>query len=629
VLEADATTLRVLRPRAVWTYHGVDQPYGPSGQSTVYTDVVKHQSGTSQAQSTSRAGVKIASLPSAASASASVTEQASNLFNTGADSSTVQASAGSVTEPASLQPVSSIAADHSDGLQLRSPVLINDQYTLYDRHFDDGGTDVDGDGIKDALDVAIWNRVIGAETITLPNRRQIQAIRVDTTLRERVTFSKTGLYSDTVDVVQRRWYAKGLGIVQMQLEQPGPNVPSVHQITTEQLDTWDGLTEGMGYLPVQDVVVPSGESAGQTILYEIGAVPFDDHAVVLGSAPSQTNLAAGFTLNAFDLRGVLLSSYNYRNPPPPTNFFDAEALLRLGNELRVFGLNNDGIVMQGFDANGQHQTLQTTLLIPGSSLTFDSYSPHVLVASTGNRFWLLWLKTNYDQSGGFVSLDLRLQQFDAAGNAIGAALVLAPDGHATQLKLAADAQHVFAVWEDGQSQYYAVADAVTGALLANKTVSPSTPDSYIGLQPYAAGGALLLTYESDTLFRAAAAVALDASFDPIRSSTGSLGNELLGADWLPPSNGVFTSGTMPGHVNLAFNALVTLWPVDGLDTTSVAYVTDLSPGSGALASTGTFTLLAQVPNFNQNAIIPFSDRLLLIGTKAGGGLVSTVVWRAP
>jgi hypothetical protein len=45
VLYADAAALRVLRERAVWTYHGVDQKRGAASsaaETIAYTNVVKH-----------------------------------------------------------------------------------------------------------------------------------------------------------------------------------------------------------------------------------------------------------------------------------------------------------------------------------------------------------------------------------------------------------------------------------------------------------------------------------------------------------------------------------------------------------------------------------------------------------
>jgi hypothetical protein len=613
VLEADAAALRVLRPAAVWTYHGVDVPYGNQGLPTIYTNVVTHTG-----------------------APVGVSEHSSNLFNSGADVSNVQAAAGTVKVPGTVQPVSGIGPDAIDGLELRSPVRTDDLYAIYDKHFDDGGQDFDGDGIHESLDVAIWARVVGAEVVDLAHRRQVRAIRVDTTLNERVLYSKSGTYSNVVEIVRRTWYAKGIGIVKMQLDQPGPNIPSVRQVTTEVLDTWDGLTEGVGYLPVQ-TAVPGSTMGSVSISAPIGAAAFDDHAVVMSYIPDAI-LAEGVRFTMIDFKGRVLSSVDQHGMNVASQRFLPNQLLRVGGELRLIVTVNDGLALLGFDATGNSLTRPLTMLLPGAAFAANADGQTVQAAAVGSRIWLMWLSPNVDAQGNSSAGDLKLQQFDASGTPIGSPSILEGgivNGALRSIQLSAASDRTIATWGIGSNtggQRYAVADSASGALITVKSLLPAAPAQtgypfYYGLQPLALGSGLALAYLSDSSSGAVAGVELDASFDPIRSVSGTLGNEVLSQSWTLPTYYPALTATGLGRIWIGIDGSAKLWPEDS-QATPVQQLSELTPGAGALASTGSLKLLAQVPDFRAYFVLPYSDRLLVFGTRSTD-LVTTVVWRQP
>jgi hypothetical protein len=158
----------------------------------------------------------------------------------------------------------------------------------------------------------LYSRVAGAETLDLPNRLQVRTVRVDTTMRVRATFSKTGTATPVYESVQQVWYAPGIGVVKTRAEQPsdaGPAQPN--RIVTEALQNWDGdVSEGLGHLPpVDGIVREDGASLSYPMpLAAIDAAGFDDHAVVL--APTAD--AGTVNLVQLDQRGNLAVQTPYR-----------------------------------------------------------------------------------------------------------------------------------------------------------------------------------------------------------------------------------------------------------------------------------------------------------------------------
>ena len=193
-LEADATVLRPLAAGASWQYHGVLR--------RLSSEVALNTYANSKSQSAQATGFA---------------ETQSNAANTGVDTSTLRVNDGRIEVPIDLE-LPGRAPESLVGIELRSPVRVGDQYVSFDRRIADI-PDRDGDGRADALDAALYARVIGRELVELPTLPAVQAVRVEFTTAVRVRFSRDGSTSPVDLTVQRIWYARGLGVVRMQLEE--------------------------------------------------------------------------------------------------------------------------------------------------------------------------------------------------------------------------------------------------------------------------------------------------------------------------------------------------------------------------------------------------------------------------
>lgn len=618
VLAADATTLVVQRPGATWTYHGTDAPYGPAQSVTTYVNVVTH-----------------------VQASGGVTEHSTNLFNGGADDTSQSLAAGTLSTPDTIQADPNQAPEPVTITELRSPVRTGDQVTVFDRRVADSGYDYDGDGKNDAIDVAIWTRVVGTEVIDLPNRPGTIAVRVDTSESQRVHYSASGTTSDVYTAVRSVWYAQGLGVVQSRLDTWGATTTSVRAITTETLDTWDGLTEGLGYKPTTALVVPAGESAGQAVPAAIDVARFDDHAVLMSYIPGAVQVE-GITLTSLDRDGHVLSSTNQHSTALVGAWMTPQKLLRVGNELRLVTMLDSGMTLVGLDAQGQARTLAPTVLVPNPGWVSDVDGENCQSAVGGDRIWLMWLARREDTNGNTLG-DLTLQSFDASGQPMTSPVVLLAGANPQaigQMRIAAASDRAIASWSvlgNGGYQSYAVADSSTGAVLATKRLTPApvatanvSAPAYARLTPLALGPGLALVFDSDTTWGELAGVALDGSFDVVRATAGAtLGSEVISPAWMEPVPDPAVVTAFAGDVLLATAGNVQVWP-DDAQTTRVTTVSELAPAGGALAATAP-ALLARVPVPGGDFLVPWSDRLLLISSPGyqGGTASSTVVWRRP
>lgn len=244
-LSADAAPLRPLRDGAVWSYRGVRQP-SPAGTAVRYVTSTRH---------------------AASGSSGSVVETTSNGGNDGPESTTVILQAGRIGWTDRIGPFGTSAAENVEFVELRSPVRTGDQYTIHNRRYADGAGDVDSDGRADALDLVIYGRVIGTETVSLENLPSVDAVRVDLVSRARVVPSRTGVPGAPVETVVSTWYARGIGIVRQRLSAPNDAGTGTETID-ETLSSFDGVSIGFGALqPFQQTTVPldSPDLAGATL----------------------------------------------------------------------------------------------------------------------------------------------------------------------------------------------------------------------------------------------------------------------------------------------------------------------------------------------------------------------------
>jgi hypothetical protein len=205
-LVSDATALRPLIPNGVWTYQGTES--GAGAPSVTYTNTVTHQ----------------------AAAGGAVSESGTNQANLGSYTQSVSHRSGEVHISSTLD-LGNGQSETADQLELRSPVRVNDQVTILDAGGLDLGSDLDGDGRNELLDIASYSRVIGQETIDLVNNPGISAVRVTTFVvaRVRATRGQSGTDTSTVDT----WYAQGIGIVRINTDLP--TTTGARRLTSETL----------------------------------------------------------------------------------------------------------------------------------------------------------------------------------------------------------------------------------------------------------------------------------------------------------------------------------------------------------------------------------------------------------
>jgi hypothetical protein len=234
-LYADATVLRPLVAGARWTYQGTMQlNLEPLATSEAYVDVITHTKD-----------------------STGVRETADNLDNAGSTEQRVYHEAGSVRNVADVDLGNGISLP-VDTLELRSPVRVNDQYTVFDQRLKTG-TDFDEDGVNDAVELGVYSRVVGQVLKDVGALHQASVVTVSTTYRMRAKFSKSGNYSDVVTLAQTTEYVSGLGVVLRRFDAPGAE-EGLRDLTTETLVGWDGIQYAAGTISAPMVATLSTKS---------------------------------------------------------------------------------------------------------------------------------------------------------------------------------------------------------------------------------------------------------------------------------------------------------------------------------------------------------------------------------
>jgi hypothetical protein len=596
VLYTDASVLRPQRAGAVWHYRGTDRPYGAGSAPTIYTnDVMQVQAGAGPA------------------------EQSSDPLHTGPDTSGLTVNAGAVATSSTLD--FSGTPEVVSLMELRSPVRVNDQFTVFERHYDDAGTDYDFDGKHDSLDVAMYALVIGQEQIDLQNARGVLATRVDTVLLARVRYSSKGAYSDVVQFTQSRWYAPGIGIVRTRGDQPGPNILTTRHVTDESLVTWDGLTGGLGPMAIVNGTVPSGPSAGKALTTPLDAVAFSDHALVVTD-----NFDNTFALSQLDLRGNVQLSTNFSK-----NGLVISRLVRTGNEARLIAYDNTGLWMLPFGSSGAAQLSAPVLLAGGTVVkSVDAIGPQA--GSNSTALWAMWLE-QYDLGGGHWVVDIKARAFAASGQPVGPAVLLAggvPAGAVYHPVLSVSNDRVLASWQAMEAgtlvTHLALIDAGAPALLAQSTLAGAAQEAVL---PLSDAGRLYAIWDLGPADGRLVGVALDALLNPILPIGQAAGDQFITPTWLQRSEGYERiAGDNAGAVVIAHATYGTYWPEDSLDST-FTNVSEITAPSGQPLAATTPRLLGRVPSeFGLLQIeLVFGDRVLLLGGTRNNTLTAVPVWR--
>src|ERR1043165_312316 len=197
--------------------------------------------------------------------------------------------------------------------QLRAPVRVDDQWTILERRFTDTAIDVDGDKRTDAVDVALYARVSGEESVALPRMVAVKAVRVDTKLLVRVVPSSTGTPGEVTTLEISDWYAPGLGLVQERTRAPLPN-STVLRETTEVLLGYDIGSDGGGIALYRSAQVPA---TAQSMAGEL--LPEADKIVAVGEVgnevllfqQSSASTASDLIVSRLDRNGRVLDTVRH------------------------------------------------------------------------------------------------------------------------------------------------------------------------------------------------------------------------------------------------------------------------------------------------------------------------------
>jgi hypothetical protein len=604
VLVEQASELRPLRPGATWIYRGAVQ--------AAYQGIVEYTNVVTQASSGS-----------------SVTEQSSDALGEGSDSSDVRLVAGSIRTNLSLAELG--VAETVDAVLLRSPVRALDQVTHFDRRVSGAISDLDGDGNAEALDLAIYSVVVGQETLDLASRRAVPAVRVDTVSLARARGSRDGTLSEVVRAVKSTWYAQGVGVVKTSVDVPSLNTPAARDLTVEELDFWDGLTEGLGAAPVKSILRPAAQPGPALLGGPAAATAIGDGLLMLTRAsPSD---ASQFSMSRLDASGSALTTVDFQAP----GFFGGQAiqLLRLGDEARLVYLHDATTSILGFDESANRTTAGDASLDMGVALANSSGSPFV-AAATANSIWILWLRQrDFDLEGPF-SADLMMAGFTADGSPVAppAALVTQVDSRLlASIAVGGGGDRLLVTWRQAESfggattTHYVALDA-TGAVLGRRQIDG---DLFFKPRVTAAGAMYLCWVPGYT--GPVAAVRLDASYEPVRAVAGPLANEIVSPDWAGFIFGYDSFGCEidESRIALVGGEVTRRWPWEN-NSNALASMVDVSlpPASApALATNAQRIARFESASLLNTTSVVLSERVLTLGANTGGQTAVVMAWRPP
>jgi hypothetical protein len=610
VLYQDVALLRMLSHPGTRTYRGTDDADGFRSTPFGYTNKV--------------------SL--AVADGGRYTEQHTNLFNGGAST----LGALRIENGAVLAGVQIAFREGGPKLtelltELRGPVRAGDQFGTFERKNVDIGVDLDGDRINETATVAQYSRVMGNTQLSLSIRENITALRVFTRLMVQVTLSTTKVPGAVQESVRNTWYAPGLGIVRQTLEQPNPVAGKPARFVVEQLEEWDGGTEGLGALPTQVPLAPASTAfAGERLQFPQAVAGFPTHAVVAASIADR-QISRGIVLAQIDPRGAIVAARDYALSElfPGADFMLELRLIPHGNFLRMMARLDDGTVrMAHFDATGQQIVRAPTSFgaeSPGAT-DFEGLSYRMT-----DSFFLTRLRANVFPDGTPYKAAYVTRVDALGGMLMMPAEVIEP--------VAAQIHNLTVAEEPGVAGYSWREVTAQGSVRRLATVSlnitPGQPvvrrqtlalpadtcldAEMVGLQP----GLAITCW--DPVSGALSAARLDADGNPVLGQNGTVATEgIIGA---PPSYSRPSVLGVKGELHVAAVQDRTLPGEPG--SSRFLAVVRTNAGSGRLNG-ATPVVLARVrdlPGRVRN-MVQVGNRLMLIGIDSNFYMSTTPVWLA-
>ncbi|WP_431262851.1 hypothetical protein ACQ859_22575 [Roseateles chitinivorans] len=590
----DAAVLRPLIVDAAWHYRGIETQAN-AASPILYDTTTQHL----------------------ANGTGKVFETATNAGNRGADQVTLRVESGTVTadEGLDLAPGLRVLIQRTE---LKSPVRAGEQYNIHDRRIEDVGIDVDGDRRNDAMDVAVYARVVGWDTVALPSLPSVRALRVDTTLLTRVRGTVTNLWSDVTRIETKAWFAEGLGMVQLQSDVPAMNGKGATR-TVETLLGFDGGSIGLGAsaaidlrVPLTSATFPGGWISASDL---VAAIPMDDQALLF-----ESRLGGELAVYRMNARGSITGVHHHlgQNAQPRMARY-----ARVGSEVLV--VSDEHPALRRFDANGQ--LIGTVDTLP---LSRPGRSDAMLLQAVayGQSLGLLWSRKSADGS----RVELVMGRFASDGTPAGTEVVIftGADVHADARAsaLGASGGRMVATWAGRQTFGNAVDIGVAAwapdsgelkqLVLANAVLNSSqVAPTVVSLQE---GVALLwgrALANGDPL-PDAAGVRLDAQFNPVRGAAG-IDEEILRGLPGSPINGRAPAFQTQGQRIVGWvNRVEPIWP----DLPSDPYRMDFTRvswwevGPGALSGAQVKSIRVGRGGEGANAapvLLTLGDRLLMLG----------------
>ncbi|MEO8056888.1 MAG: hypothetical protein ABI671_01090 [Burkholderiales bacterium] len=608
-LHVDATVLRPARSGATWTYRG------QSSSSSEATPVVYRTETTQLATATG------------------VDESATNSGAAGPASARIRIANGTIGYLSLFDFAGKGQIESVEFVELRSPVVQGDQYTIFDHHYADTDIDADGDMKPDALDVGIYARVVGQETLTLPNLPSLAAVRVDTTLALRLQASSTGEFSPVFRATVSTWYAKGIGPVRQLTQTPTPDGGDT-AVTDELLVAWDGLSEGFGAMASTSAVVPAsnpvlpGATLPGGLQGFIRAFGFDDQALVFSRSVAGSS---GIVVSRLDLRGRVIDAQLHESLA--LNDRTGSLVMHPAGVLYLEPLSSSNtaqVALTGFDRNGNLMGAPGAVSIDLGGGRFVPTLQRFSTATDGATLWILWARSYVQVGQGFVN-ELVLQAFDTAGNPLAPETVV-DAGPTLVFALTAGSGKVLLNWVRPSPAgtfdvLYAIGSVSSGSLDARSLVT-GLPASNVFVAPFLLpeGGALLWpsALGSGAVLPATAGVRLDGSYAVLRSASGGLDAELLAGVSTYDSNTPAPAAVGP-RIVMSATVRGNLWPDEPGNEQNLHVVNWFDAGSGPLASTPVRTVRSEAGDLGQSfAQLVWPDRTMLFG--GDYQLKTTVVW---
>jgi hypothetical protein len=597
-LYADARVLRPMQDGDTWSYRGTATAY--TGATPVAYLTTTAQSGTS---------------------ATGATETMSNSDNTGPGSDPLSEVNGVVGSTQSVDFTGKGNPQLVNFIELRSPVQQGDQYTILDQHFTDTAIDADGDGKADALDLAIYARVAGMETVNLPNLPAMQAVRVDSFVLSRVTYSSNGQFSPIVQASTQAWYVDGVGIVRQTASVPSKTSGGV-ATTDEQVTAWDGITAGLGAMQPVAAVIPatSGVFPGQrlpTAVMPPYAFPFQDHALVLTPTPGFASLDT--IASVVDLRGNVTTSTLV---PGLTLSGDKTVVAVSGG---VVSLNPGGTITNAaydltrIDAEGALIGAVRGATVDLSGGHVSSSVSRLAAAGDGTTLWLFWGRSYYDPGNGAVpGYETVLRPFSLDGAAL-APEMLVETSDSGDLQITATNGQALLSWSGIDSIHHAkFGSASLAGLGPVQTLASGLPSAIIPLQ-LGTFSALVWPFPPGTNLSTGASggVLLDSNLTPVRAGTTWLDEQIAGL----PVYSVVPPASLGSRIVVTATQFAALWPGDSYPQ-NVDSVNWLDVAGTPLATTPVNSVRFASGDALRQAV--FADRVLVFG--GVNTLTTTVVW---